>query len=107
MSICNSLQTWTATVFNHPWYPPEYEVTDLEMVELGGREKEQQEEEEDHMMVGAPVPLQDLHDESVLAAAEAAVSELNKKSNAIFKTVLVEILDGTSQVSHPGVIHLQ
>lgn len=73
------------------------------MVELGGREKE---EEENHM-VGAPVPLKDLHDESVLAAAEAAVSELNKKSNAIFKTVLVEILDGTSQVSHPGVIHLQ
>ena len=67
------------------------------MVKLGGREKEQQ--EEDHM-AGAPVPLQDLHDESVLAAAEAVVSELNKKSNAIFKTVLVEILDGTSQVGH-------
>ena len=49
--------------------------------------------------MGGTVPLHNSRDEYVMGAAEAAVTELNRKSNALFKTVLVDIVDGTSQVS--------
>ena len=67
-------------------------MTGLERTEPG-------EEEEGEDIVGGTVPLRDSRDEYVVGAAEAAVTELNRKSNALFKTVLVDIVDGTSQVS--------
>lgn len=86
-------------VLHHPWYSPEYEILDLEKTDTA---------QLNHLShssgkVGAPVVLEDVHDEYVLAAAEAAVSELNKRSNSLFKTVLVEVLHGTAQVS---VLHM-
>ena len=81
-----------------PWLSPEYKVTTLERRQPSGERKEEEGEGDRHM-VGAPVRLNDLHcDKWVLGAAERAVTELNKMSNALFKTVLVDIVDGTSQV---------
>ena len=68
-------------------------MTGLERTEPG------EEEEEGEDIVGGTVPLHNSRDEYVVGAAEAAVTELNRKSNALFKTVLVDIVDGTSQVS--------
>ena len=69
-------------------------MTGLERTEPG-----EEEEEEGEDIVGGTVPLHNSRDEYVVGAAEAAVTELNRKSNALFKTVLVDIVDGTSQVS--------
>ena len=71
-------------------------MTGLERTEPGEREEE---EGEDRHIVGGTVSLRDSRDEYVVGAAEAAVTELNRKSNALFKTVLVDIVDSTSQVS--------
>jgi hypothetical protein len=89
-----SLETWTATVVAHLWLSPQYEVTDLAKTEPP------QEGENRHTShkVGAPVPLEDLHDQYVTEAAQVAVTELNKMSNSLFKSVLVTVVDGTAQV---------
>ena len=76
---------------------PEYEILSLEKKD----DHEPQERQLSHISgkVGAPVPLEDVHDKYVVGAAEAAVAELNKRSNSLFKTVLVEVLHGAAQVS--------
>lgn len=49
-------------------------------------------------MPGAPETIQDLTSEEVLNAAQAAVKELNRRSNSMFKTVMVKVTQGTFQV---------
>ena len=48
--------------------------------------------------MGAPVPVEDVQDPDILAAADVAVTELNKRSNSLYKMVLMEVLEGTVQV---------
>lgn len=75
----------------HPWYAPEYEILNLEESEV-----QDQSSRRSHK-VGAPVPVEDVHDSYVLAAAEVAVTGLNKRSNSLHKTMLVDVLHGTVQ----------
>lgn len=49
-------------------------------------------------MAGAPETIQDLTSEEVTNAAQAALKELNRRSNSMFKTVLVKVTQGTFQV---------
>ena len=86
------LVTWTAVVFYHPWYSPEYEILSLE------KAAQSQYSHRSHKL-GAAVPIEDVHDSYVMAAANVAITELNRRSNSLFKTVLVEILHGTVQAS--------
>ena len=90
------LTTWNAAIVHHPWYSPEYEIVSLEQA------KEQA--HHSHKM-GAPVPVEDVQDPDILAAADVAVTELNKRSNSLYKMVLVEVLKGTVQV-HSSVLAL-
>ena len=83
------LQTLTATVVYHPWYTPVYEIVSIEAAEAGTQYSRK---------VGAPETLKDLHDSYVVGAAEVAVTELNRRSNSLYKLVLIEVLHGTSQV---------
>ena len=88
------LETWTAVVVYHPWYSPQYEILSLK------RETPATQQGHHHSTdkVGAPVPLEDVHDEYVLAAAEVVITELNERSNSLFETILVKVLHGTAQV---------
>ena len=45
------------------------------------------------------MPIGNLQDPEVVAAACAAVDEITSMSNSMYKTVLVTITSGTSQVS--------
>ncbi len=51
-----------------------------------------------HHLAGGQEPLVDLKDEYAVSAAQAALTELNWKSNSQNKMVLVEITKGTTQV---------
>ena len=87
------LVTWTAVVVHHPWYSPEYEILSLEKTSSLS-----QYSRHSHKL-GAAVPIEDVHDSYVVAAAQVAVTELNRRSNSLFKMVLVEVLHGTAQAS--------
>jgi hypothetical protein len=43
--------------------------------------------------------IDDLGSDEVLAAARVVVSRLNEMSNSVYKTVLVDVIKGTEQVS--------
>lgn len=49
-------------------------------------------------LAGGAVPISDLTDTRVTTAAEKAVEAINKASNSVYKTMLVEITGGTVQV---------
>ena len=48
---------------------------------------------------GGVEKIDDLGSEEVLAAAQAAVDRLNQGSNSLYEMLLVEVLDGTQQVT--------
>ena len=85
-------------VFYHPWYSPEYEILSLE------KAAQSQYSHRSHKLGGA-VPIEDVHDSYVMVAANVAITELNRRSNSLFKTVLVEILHGTVQASYCCIYH--
>lgn len=74
----------------HPWYSPEYEIVSLEQTSTTAQQHSSK--------VGAPVPVDNVQDPEVLAAADAAVTEINRRSNSLYKMVLVEVLQATVQV---------
>jgi len=47
---------------------------------------------------GGPSQIEDVTDSSVVAAADFAVTEMNKKSNSVYKLVRSRIVSGTMQV---------
>ena len=48
--------------------------------------------------VGGPSQIEDVTDPSVVAAADFAVTEMNKQSNSVYKLVRAKIAGGTVQV---------
>ena len=53
---------------------------------------------------GAPSQIKDVTDPSVVAAADFAVTEMNKRSNSLHKLVRSKIVSGTVQVRPSTVI---
>ena len=49
-------------------------------------------------IVGGPSQVDDVTDPSVVAAADFAVTEMNKRSNSVYKLVRSKIVSGTVQV---------
>ena len=47
---------------------------------------------------GGPSPIDDVNDESVVAAADFAVTEMNKQSKSEYKLIRSSIVGGTMQV---------
>ena len=48
--------------------------------------------------VGGPTKIEDVTDSSVVAAADFAVTEMNRRSNSLYKLVRSRIVSGTKQV---------
>lgn len=48
--------------------------------------------------VGGPSQIEDVTDPSVVAAADFAVTEMNKQSNSVYRLVRSKIVGGTVQV---------
>ena len=49
-------------------------------------------------IAGGPKQIKDVSDPSVVEAADFAVTEMNKRSNSMYKLVCSEIVSGTMQV---------
>ena len=49
-------------------------------------------------IAGGPSQIEDVTDPSVVAAADYAVTEMNKRSNSLYKLVRAKIVSGTVQV---------
>ena len=49
-------------------------------------------------IAGGPTQIEDVNDSSVVAVADFAVTEMNKRSNSVYKLIRSKIVSGTMQV---------